>query len=458
MSLNVIILAAGAGKRMRSALPKVLHPLAGRPLVEHVFRAAHALAPDRIHVVHGHGGDQLRARFENSPWPLHWVEQAERLGTGHAVQQAMPHINAQDMALVLYGDVPLIRSETLTHLLELAAERGLALVTAKLPESFGYGRILRSKSGAIEGIVEEKDASDAERSIHEINTGILAARADVLARYLARLRNNNAQREYYLTDIVGMAAKDGIDIGSVSPHNEEEILGVNDRAQLARLERHYQLQQAEALMAQGVMLYDPARIDVRGELITGSDVIVDINVVFEGRVELGDKVSIGPNCVIRSARIAAGTQVAAHSIIEHADIGPDCRIGPFARIRPETQVEEGAHIGNFVEVKKSSVGRGSKINHLSYIGDAIVGSGVNIGAGTITCNYDGVNKHITRIGDGAFIGSDTQLVAPVTVGAGAVIGAGSTITRDAPSGELTLSRVPQQTRPGWKRPVKKERK
>lgn len=457
MSLNVIILAAGEGKRMRSSLPKVLHPLAGRPMVEHVFSAAQALAPDRIHVVYGHRGEQLRERYANAMWPLNWVEQTERLGTGHAVQQVVPHLSSGDLVLVLYGDVPLVRPETLSRLLELATAQGMALVTAELPEPYGYGRILRD-AGSIKGIVEEKDATEAQRAIREINTGILAARADLLERHLARLDNGNAQREYYLTDVVGMAAKEGIAIASVAPKSEEEILGVNDRAQLARLERHHQRMQAERLMAQGVTLLDPARIDVRGELLTGTDVLIDVNAVFEGKVELGDNVSIGPNCVIRNARIEAGTKIAANCVIEDAGIGTNCRIGPFARIRPETKVEEGAHIGNFVEIKKSAIGRGSKVNHLSYIGDAEIGSGVNIGAGTITCNYDGVNKHLTKIGDGAFIGSDTQLVAPVTVGAGATIGAGSTITRDAPPNELTLSRSPQQTRPGWKRPVKKQGK
>jgi bifunctional UDP-N-acetylglucosamine pyrophosphorylase/glucosamine-1-phosphate N-acetyltransferase len=458
MSLNVIILAAGEGKRMRSTLPKVLHPLAGKPLIEHVIAAAHALAPARIHVVHGHGGERLRAALADSPWPLHWVEQAERLGTGHAVQQVVPHLKAEDTVLILYGDVPLIRPETLHRLLARAEEGGLALITAVLDDARGYGRIVRGPAGRVERIVEDKDASEEQRAIREINTGILAGRAELLMRYLALLDNGNAQREYYLTDVVGMAAADGIDIGASSADAEEEILGVNDRAQLARLERHYQRGQAERLLVQGVTLHDPARFDLRGELSAGSDVVIDVNVVFEGRVELGDGVYIGPNCVIRDSRIAAGTRIDASCVIESAEIGGQCRIGPFARVRPETRMEEGVHLGNFVEVKKTTVGRGSKINHLSYVGDAEVGSGVNIGAGTITCNYDGANKHLTRIGDGAFIGSDTQLIAPVTVGAGATIGAGSTITRDVPPNELTLSRAPQQTRPGWKRPVKKERK
>ncbi len=458
MSLNVIILAAGEGKRMRSALPKVLHPLAGKPLIEHVIAAAHALSPAHIHVVYGHGGERLRSALADAPWPLNWIEQAERLGTGHAVQQVVPHLRSDDTVLILYGDVPLIRPETLRRLLAQAEQGGLALITAVLDDARGYGRIVRGEGGRIERIVEDKDANEEQRAIREINTGILGGRAELLMRYLARLDNGNAQREYYLTDVIGMAAADGIAIGASSAAAEEEILGVNDRAQLARLERHYQRTQAERLLAQGVTLHDPARFDLRGEITAGNDVVIDVNVIFEGRVELGDGVYIGPNSVIRDSRIAAGTRIDANCVIESADIGADCRIGPFARVRPETQVGEGVHLGNFVEVKKAAVGRGTKINHLSYIGDAIVGSGVNIGAGTITCNYDGANKHLTRIGDGAFIGSDSQLIAPVSIGAGATIGAGSTITRDAPPNELTLSRAPQQTKPGWKRPTKAQAK
>ena len=456
MSLDVIILAAGEGKRMRSTLPKVLHPLAGRPLIAHVLATAGSLDPARIHIVHGHGGELLRTRLADEP--VHWVEQTERLGTGHAVRQVAPFLRDDATVLILYGDVPLISAGTLRDLLACTTERGIALVTAEVEDPRGYGRILRGPGGGITGIVEERDASDAQRVIREVNTGILAARAGLLLPLLNRLQNGNAQGEYYLTDVIAMAAEAGSAPVAVRAERIEEVLGVNDRLQLAALERHFQRLQAEALMTRGVTLLDPARFDLRGELHTGRDVIIDVNVVFEGRVELGDGVYIGPNCVIRDARIGAGTRIAACTVIEDAEIGEDCRIGPYARLRPETRIAAEAHIGNFVEVKKTSIGRGSKVNHLSYIGDAEVGGGVNIGAGTITCNYDGANKHLTRIGDGAFIGSDSQLVAPVTVGAGATIGAGSTITKDAPPGELTLSRSPQQTRAGWKRPVKKQRK
>ncbi len=454
MGLDVIILAAGEGSRMRSRLPKVLHPLAGKPLLGHVIDAARALEPARIHVVHGHLGERVRAHFAGDA--LEWVEQAEQLGTGHAVQQVMPAIPSAATVLVLYGDVPLIRPATLRRLLEQVETQGLAIVTADIDRPTGYGRIIRDGRRRIMRIAEEKDASDEERRISEINTGILAAHAALLSRCLERLDNRNAQHEYYLTDVIALAVADGITPGSTAPEAADEILGINTRAQLAALERVWQGREAARLMQGGATLQDPARIDIRGELTTGIDVTIDINVVFEGRVVIGNDVSIGPNCVIRDARIGDGTRIEANSVIDHADIGPDCRIGPFARVRPETTLDAEVHVGNFVEIKKSNVGRRSKINHLSYIGDTTVGSGVNIGAGTITCNYDGANKHRTEIGDGAFIGSDTQLVAPVTVGAGATIGAGSTITRDAPADELTLSRAPQQTRKGWKRPVKRK--
>jgi bifunctional UDP-N-acetylglucosamine pyrophosphorylase/glucosamine-1-phosphate N-acetyltransferase len=456
MSLDVIVLAAGEGKRMRSALPKVLHPLAGRPLIAHVLVTARTLDPARIHVVYGHGGETLRTRLANEA--VNWVEQKERLGTGHAVSQVAPFLSPDTSVLVLYGDVPLINAETLRSLLARTAESGIALVTAEVEDPRGYGRILRDSQGGITGIVEERDANEAQKAIREINTGILAARASLLLPFLNRLHNDNAQGEYYLTDVIAMAAAAGSPPVAVSAGRIEEVLGVNDRMQLAALERHFQRMQAEEQLKRGVTLLDPARFDLRGELTTGRDVIIDVNVVFEGRVEVGDDVYIGPNCVIRYARIGSGSRIEASTVIENAEIGERCHIGPYARLRPDTHIAAEAKIGNFVEVKKASIGRGSKVNHLSYIGDAEVGSDVNIGAGTITCNYDGANKHLTRIGDGAFIGSDSQLVAPVTVGAGATIGAGSTITRDAPPGELTLSRVPQQTRPGWKRPVKKQRK
>jgi bifunctional UDP-N-acetylglucosamine pyrophosphorylase/glucosamine-1-phosphate N-acetyltransferase len=453
MGLKVIILAAGGGTRMRSDLPKVLHPLGGRPLLEHVVTTAFSLNPMRICIVYGHGGEQVRAQLDDID--VDWVEQAEQLGTGHAVQQAMPAVDAADTVLVLYGDVPLIETETLQRLLA-AATGGLALITAQLPDPAGYGRILRDGAGGVRRIVEEKDASDAERAIGEINTGFLAAQGGALQRWLAGLGNDNAQGEYYLTDVIARAVAEGVAVQTVNPRAPEEILGVNNRLQLATLERCYQRRQAERLLLSGVTLLDPARFDLRGELSAGRDVVIDVGVVLSGHVELGDNVVIGPHSVIHDARIGAGTRVDAHCVIEHADIGPDCRIGPFARLRPETDIDAGAHIGNFVEIKKSSVGSGTKINHLSYIGDATIGRDVNVGAGTITCNYDGANKHRTEIGDRAFIGSDTQLVAPVKIGAGATIGAGSTITRDAPPDELTLSRSKQESRKGWKRPVKKK--
>jgi bifunctional UDP-N-acetylglucosamine pyrophosphorylase/glucosamine-1-phosphate N-acetyltransferase len=455
MSLDVIILAAGEGKRMRSALPKVLHPLAGRPLIAHVLATARTLDPTRIHLVYGHGGETLRARLAAES--VNWVEQKERLGTGHAVSQVAPFLSPDTTVLVLYGDVPLINAETLRSLLKQTEESGIALVTAEVADPRGYGRILRDAQGGITGIVEERDANETQRAIREINTGILAARASLLLPFLNRLRNDNAQGEYYLTDVIAMAAATGSKPVAVSAGRIEEVLGVNDRIQLATLERHFQRMQAEEQLKRGVTLLDPARFDLRGELTTGRDVIIDVNVVFEGRVELGDDVYVGPNCVIRDARIGSGSRIEASTVIEKAEIGEHCHIGPYARLRPDTRIAAEARIGNFVEVKKASIGHGSKVNHLSYIGDAEVGRDVNIGAGTITCNYDGANKHLTRIGDGAFIGSDSQLVAPVTIGAGATIGAGSTITKDAPPGELTLSRAPQQTRPGWKRPVKKKR-
>lgn len=451
MGLKVIILAAGSGSRMRSDLPKVLHPLGGIPLLEHVVTTAFALNPERVQIVYGHGGEQVRARLDGIH--VEWVEQSEQLGTGHAVQQAMPAVAAGNTVLVLYGDVPLIEAATLRDLIA-AARGGLALISAQLQEPTGYGRIVRDSHGKVLRIVEERDTSAEERAIREINTGFLAAEGGALRRWLDALDNGNAQGEYYLTDVIARAVGEGIEVQTVHPRANEEILGVNNRIQLAALERCFQRRQADRLMLRGVTLHDPGRFDLRGELSVGRDVEIDIGVVLSGRIKLGDRVVIGPHCVIHDASIGAGTRIEAHSVIDGAAIGPDCRIGPFARLRPETDIAAGAHIGNFVEIKKSTVGTGSKINHLSYVGDSIVGREVNIGAGTITCNYDGANKHRTEIGDGAFIGSDTQLVAPVKIGAGATIGAGSTITRDAPGDELTLSRAKQETRKGWKRPVK----
>jgi bifunctional UDP-N-acetylglucosamine pyrophosphorylase / glucosamine-1-phosphate N-acetyltransferase len=453
--LEIVILAAGQGKRMYSDTPKVLHHLAGQPLLAHVLETARALEPSAVHVVYGHGGERVRAAFPDAR--VNWVRQAEQHGTGHAVAQATPAVRDDATVLVLYGDVPLIRPETLQGLLAAAGSASLALLTAELEQPGGYGRILRDPAGKVARIVESKDATPAEAAVHEVNTGFLAvAPAARLKKWLAGLRNHNAQGEYYLTDIIAMAVSEGVAVATRAPQDISEILGVNSKQELARVERIHQQQQAEKLMNQGVTLRDPARLDVRGELSCGRDVVIDVNVVFEGKVTLGDRVQVGPNNVIRDCTVGADTVIQPNCVIEEADIGVDCRIGPFARIRPETKLAAHVHVGNFVEVKKSEVGEGSKMNHLSYIGDSRIGRGVNIGAGTITCNYDGANKHRTVIGDNVFVGSNTALVAPVTVGTGATIGAGSVITKEAPAGELTLTRAPQMTKPGWKRPVKKK--
>ncbi len=453
MDLGALILAAGEGTRMRSRIPKVLHQLAGKPLLGHVIDTARSINPHEITIVYGHGGDLVPGTLGAED--LTWVEQAERLGTGHAVMQAMHCLQKVDQVLILYGDVPLISSSTLTGLLSCLKHSDLALLTVDLPDPTGYGRIVRDGMDRIIRIVEQKDASAREREITEINTGILAVKRDRLERWLSRLDNNNAQKEYYLTDIIALAVEDGINIQAVHPDSEEEVMGVNDRRQLAYLERHYQQQQADILMCNGVTLADPSRLDIRGSLVAGRDVYLDCNVIIEGRVELADGVRIGPNVLLKDCSIGEATEVFANSVLEAAQIGSACRIGPFARIRPESQLADHVHIGNFVEIKKSRVAHGSKINHLSYVGDSEVGEQVNIGAGTITCNYDGANKHKTVIGDRAFIGSDTQLIAPVSVGAGATIGAGSTISRDAPAEQLTLSRAKQISIEDWQRPVKK---
>jgi bifunctional UDP-N-acetylglucosamine pyrophosphorylase / glucosamine-1-phosphate N-acetyltransferase len=453
MKLDIIILAAGKGTRMRSAQPKVLHRLAGVPLLAHVLHSAQALKPHAIHVVYGHGGEQVPEQL-GAPGIL-WVKQEPQLGTGHAVQQAMPAVTG-DTVLILYGDVPLTRIETLRALMAAAAGGGLAVLTAVLDNPGGYGRIVRDGTDRVTRIVEHKDASETERAIREVNTGILAAPAIRLRTWLAALRNQNVQGEYYLTDVIGMAAAEGVAIATAQPQAEWEILGVNSKAQLAELERIHQRNQALALMEQGVTLLDPARFDLRGTLTCGQDVRIDVNVVIEGDVMLGDRVVIGPNNVLRRCQIGADTLVHPNCVIEDAEIGADCRLGPFARIRPETRIAARAHIGNFVEIKKSVIGPGSKVNHLTYVGDSTVGKDVNVGAGTITANYDGANKHHTQIDDNASIGSNCVLVAPVKIGAGATIGAGSVIAKDAPAGELTLSRVKQTTVPGWKRPVKKK--
>ncbi len=452
MGLSVVILAAGQGKRMRSSLPKVLHRLGGKPLLEHVCRAARALHPEQIYVVYGHGGGVVRDALAHLD--VRWVEQDRQLGTGHAVAQVLPFMQPAETVLVLYGDVPLITAETLALLLE-ASSGALALLTVELPDPAGYGRIVRDAAGQVRGIVEDRDASPAERAIREINTGMLAASAALLKPWVARLENQNAQGEYYLTDVIAMAVAQGIAVAPVTPASTFEVMGVNDRVQLAELERHHQRCQAERLMREGVTLLDPSRFDLRGDLETGQDVIIDANVVVEGRVRLGDRVAIGPGSYIKDADIGDDAQILPNCVIEGAEIGRGARVGPFSRLRPDTRLAEAVHIGNFVEVKSSAIRSGTKINHLSYIGDTEVGSDTNIGAGTITCNYDGARKHKTIIGDRVFIGSDTQLIAPVQVGDGATIGAGTTLTEDAPPGELTVGRARQRTITGWERPNKK---
>ncbi len=450
MPLSVVILAAGKGTRMHSDVPKVLQPLAGRALLGHVIDAARRLAPETLRVVVGHGASEVRDAVAGNAFD--WVEQEPQLGTGHALLQALPGLPAEAPVLVLYGDVPLVRGETLQALVGQARKGALALLTAVLPDPAGYGRILRDRDGRLAGIVEERDATAEQRAICEVNTGLMAAPAGCLERWLQQVGNDNAQGEYYLTDVVAMAKREGHALASVAAADVAEVLGVNDRLQLAHLERVFQRRQADALMRAGVTLLDPARFDLRGSLRVGRDVSIDINVVLEGDVVLGDRVRIGANCWLRDCTLQAGVEVLPNTLIDGAVVGAEARLGPFARIRPQTELAAGTHIGNFVELKQSRVGPGSKINHLSYVGDTNVGREVNIGAGTITCNYDGVNKHRTEIGDHAFIGSGTELVAPVRIGAGATIGAGSTISRDAPGGQLTLERAQQTTVPDWKPP------
>lgn len=450
--IDIVILAAGKGTRMHSDRPKVLHELAGRSLLQHALDTARTLDPAKICVIYGHGGEAVPNAIAQPG--VQMVLQEPQLGTGHALQQAMPCLNAGHVTLVLYGDVPLIRAETLLPLLQLAQPGNVALLTMIINEPKGYGRIVRD-NGKVARIVEEKDATPEERDIQEVNTGIMAVPNKHLTAWLGALKNDNSQGEYYLTDIIALAVQQGVEIATAPPLHHWEVLGVNSKSQLAHLERLYQHEQAQNLLEQGVTLIDPKRIDIRGELSCGRDVLIDVNCVFEGHVELGDGVRVGANCVLREVKLAAGTRIEPFSLLEQAEIGADCRIGPYARIRPGTLLGDEVHIGNFVELKNSQVGYNSKINHLSYVGDTTVGAKVNIGAGTITCNYDGANKHRTVIEDNAFIGSDTQLVAPVTVGKGATIGAGSTITKDAPAGELSLSRAKQITITGWKRPVKK---
>jgi bifunctional UDP-N-acetylglucosamine pyrophosphorylase/glucosamine-1-phosphate N-acetyltransferase len=452
MPLDVIVLAAGQGKRMRSDLPKVLHPIAGRPLLAHVLDTARALKPRKTVVVHGHGAEKVRSAFAQAP--VEWVLQSEQLGTGHAVQQAMAHVKGDGDILILYGDVPLVQARSLERLIE-AARDGVAVMTTEVQQPKGYGRIVRNASGGVERIVEEKDASSAERSIREINAGFMALHAKRLNGWLGKINNRNAQKEYYLTDVVTLAVNEGVRVHGVKVDDPMEVAGVNSKAELAAVERAFQAQQARRLMEAGVSLADPARIDVRGELDCERDVTIDVNCVFEGRVRLGEGVRIGPNCVLRNVSVGAGSEVLAFSHLDDSQVGERCRVGPYARLRPGTSLAEDVHVGNFVEVKASRLGAQSKANHLSYIGDSQLGERVNVGAGTITCNYDGVSKHRTVIEDDCFIGSDTTLVAPVRIARGSYIGAGSTITKDTPAGQLTLARGRQVSVPSWKPPKKK---
>jgi bifunctional UDP-N-acetylglucosamine pyrophosphorylase/glucosamine-1-phosphate N-acetyltransferase len=448
-----VILAAGQGKRMNSALPKVLQPLAGRPLLQHVIATARGLEPSSIHVVYGHGGERVREVLSSEP--VSWVLQDEQLGTGHAMQQVAPYLAGDERVLILYGDVPLIRSETLSALLGLAGPRTLALLTVLLEDPTGYGRVVRDRRGHVRRIVEQRDAGRRELAIRECNTGVMAAPAGPLKRWLARLTSDNAQREYYLTDVIAMAVAERFAVEPLIAPSPAEMLGVNDKVQLAEAACAYRLDTARELMLAGVTVADPARLDVRGTVTHGTDVFLDVNVVLEGSVKLGNRVRIGPGCVVRDSEIGDDTEVFAHCVIDRAVIGPSCNIGPFARFRPSSTLAQGVHVGNFVEVKNSEIGAGSKANHLTYVGDARIGSRVNLGAGTIVANYDGANKHRTAIEDDVHTGSNSVLVAPITVGAGATVGAGSTVAREVPAGKLTIARARQVTLEGWQRPKKK---
>ncbi|MFO7992599.1 MAG: bifunctional UDP-N-acetylglucosamine diphosphorylase/glucosamine-1-phosphate N-acetyltransferase GlmU [Marinobacter sp.] len=453
-SLHVVILAAGQGSRMKSAMPKVLHRIAGKPMLHHVIDTARTLGAEGIHGVIGHGADQVKAITPADG--VQWALQEQQLGTGHAVAQALPALPDDARVLILYGDVPLTRPETLEALVSQVSEDSLGLLTVTLDNPDGYGRILRNEAGQVTSIVEQKDATEAQKTVTEVNTGILAVSARHLKDWLPQLSNSNAQGEYYLTDIIAIAADRGVGIAVAQPGNEYEVQGVNNRLQLAELERWYQRQEAGRLMTEGATLADPGRVDVRGNLSVGQDVLIDINVVFEGNVSLANDVSIGPNCVIRDATIGRGTHIEANSIVDGAVIGSGAQVGPFARLRPGTKLADSTKVGNFVETKKAEVGEGSKINHLSYVGDATLGRNVNVGAGTITCNYDGVNKYRTVMGDGVFVGSNTALVAPVSLADNVTIGAGSTITRDVGTGELAVARGRQRNINNWERPVKKD--
>ncbi len=451
MSLSVIVLAAGQGTRMKSNLPKVLHCLAGKPLVQHVIDNAHGLSAEKIFLVYGHGGDQVQATIKDDK--IEWVLQAQQLGTGHAVQQALPNLNDAHNVLILYGDVPLTRTETLTALLAKQPHNGIALLTVNLPDPTGYGRIVRD-NGKVVSIVEQKDANDAQKKISEVNTGILSCAAKDLRRWLSNLKNNNAQKEYYLTDIIAMCVSEGGVVETHQPQSADEVEGVNNRLQLADLERRYQRRLADQLMTQGVTLRDPARLDIRGHVAIASDVEIDVNVIIEGRCSIATGCKIGANSILKNVRLGNHVEILPNSILEDCVVGELSVIGPFARLRPGAELADNVHIGNFVEVKKAKIGSKSKANHLAYIGDAEIGKSCNIGAGTITCNYDGANKHLTVIEDDVFVGSDTQLVAPVRVKKGATIAAGTTVTREVAEDTLVLSRVPQKEVIGWKRPRK----
>ncbi len=453
MPVDIVILAAGQGTRMKSELPKVLQPLAGRPMLEHVLERSADLGAEAVHVVYGYGGHQVPKALAD--WPVEWILQEEQLGTGHAVIQAMPGIADDSLVLVLYGDVPLIREATLTELLEKAGSGSLALLSVTLSDPTGYGRIIRDDRGQPQKIVEQQEANETELTVCEVNTGILACPAAQLRNWLTKLGHDNSQGEFYLTDVIAMAVADQYPVDVLIAPGEIEVMGVNDKRQLAELESANRAEKAAGLMRDGVTLLDPARVDVRGKLSCGRDVVIDINAVFEGDVELGDGVNIGPNVIVRNSKLAAGCTVHANTVIEDAEIGESCELGPFARVRPGTVLGASAKLGNFVEVKKSHIGKGSKVNHLSYIGDTEIGERVNVGAGTITCNYDGANKFKTTIEDDVFIGSGVELVAPVTVEKGATIGAGSTISKNAPANELTVARSRQTIVKDWKRPRKK---
>jgi len=452
--LEVIILAAGKGTRMVSNLPKVLHEIAGKPMLQHVIDTCQELGADRLHVVYGHGGDLLREKIRNDN--VNWVLQAEQKGTGHAVRMAMEYVNDDSMVLVLYGDVPLISNASLNALTQLCGENSVGLMTARLNEGATYGRIQRDEHQNFQSIIEDRDADKEQKKINEINTGFLSGPAKRIKSWVAKLGCENSQGEYYLTDIFAMAIAEGVTVETCQPVDNDEILGINDQQNLSVVERVFQQKQAKKYLQQGLAISDPMRFDVRGSLIHGNDCSVDINVIIEGNVTLGDRVSIGPNTLLKNMVIGDDVEIKANCVLEDSSIGELAIIGPYSRIRPESVIASFAHIGNFVEIKKSQVGSGSKVNHLSYIGDTEIGADVNIGAGVITCNYDGANKYKTVIGNKAFIGSDSQLVAPVEIGEGATIGAGSTITKDSPAGELTLSRPVQQTKKGWQRPVKKK--